>query len=267
MAKGMSLHIGLNAVNPTHYGGWSGPLTACEFDANDMQAIASIQGFKSTKLLTKQATRAAVANAVKLASQKLVSGDMFFITYSGHGGQVPDTSNDEPDALDETWCLFDGEMIDDELDALWALFKKDVRIFVLSDSCHSGTVTRGLQPNYADGKVYRLMPPDLASSVYLKHKTFYDKIQAEATKGKAKPVVANVKLISGCMDRQFSGDGAFNGVFTGALKQVWNGGKFKGNYASFHKQIISLMPASQTPNLFNTGVANAAYDAQKPFTI
>ena len=37
-ARAMSLHIGLNAVDPKHYGGWSGPLAACEFDANDLAA-------------------------------------------------------------------------------------------------------------------------------------------------------------------------------------------------------------------------------------
>ena len=36
--KGISLHIGLNAVNAADYGGWDGPLAACEFDANDMAA-------------------------------------------------------------------------------------------------------------------------------------------------------------------------------------------------------------------------------------
>ena len=39
-ARAMSLHIGLNAVDPKAYEGWSGPLAACEFDANDMAAIA-----------------------------------------------------------------------------------------------------------------------------------------------------------------------------------------------------------------------------------
>ena len=38
--QSLSLHIGLNSVSPAHYGGWSGELTACEFDANDMAAIA-----------------------------------------------------------------------------------------------------------------------------------------------------------------------------------------------------------------------------------
>ena len=28
-AKGISLHIGLNAVNAADYGGWDGPLAAC----------------------------------------------------------------------------------------------------------------------------------------------------------------------------------------------------------------------------------------------
>ena len=47
--KAMSLHIGLNAVNPTDYAGWSGPLSACEFDANDMAAIARSSGMKSDR--------------------------------------------------------------------------------------------------------------------------------------------------------------------------------------------------------------------------
>ena len=32
-ARGISLHIGLNAVDPAQYEGWDGALTACEFDA------------------------------------------------------------------------------------------------------------------------------------------------------------------------------------------------------------------------------------------
>jgi len=50
MPVGASIHIGLNAVDPKHYSGWDGQLTACEFDANDMQALAKTQGFtKVTK--------------------------------------------------------------------------------------------------------------------------------------------------------------------------------------------------------------------------
>lgn len=57
MSRGLSLHVGLNAVDPHHYAGWSGPLNACEADARDMKAIAQSQGFQASLLLTAQARR------------------------------------------------------------------------------------------------------------------------------------------------------------------------------------------------------------------
>ena len=44
MAKGIALHIGLNSVDPKRYEGWSGPLNACEADANDMADLAQSRG-------------------------------------------------------------------------------------------------------------------------------------------------------------------------------------------------------------------------------
>jgi hypothetical protein len=116
MATGRSIHIGLNSVDPDHYDGWSGQLTACEFDANDMQSIAESRGFQSTKLLTQVATAEAVTGAIQGAASELGQGDFLFLTYSGHGGQVPDTNAEkEPDQSDETWVLYDRQLIDDEL--------------------------------------------------------------------------------------------------------------------------------------------------------
>ena len=48
MARGVSIHLGLNTVDPSHYDGWDGALTACEFDANDMESIAGSRGFTTT---------------------------------------------------------------------------------------------------------------------------------------------------------------------------------------------------------------------------
>ena len=143
--QGESLHIGVNKVDPAHYNGWEGTLRACEFDAEDMRALAVGKGFTASILLTQEATAAAVTAGIAAAADRLAESDIFFLSYSGHGGQVPDlNSDDDADDKDETWVLYDRQLVDDELYALFARFKPGVRIFMLSDSCHSGSVAKDI---------------------------------------------------------------------------------------------------------------------------
>jgi len=292
--RGMSLHIGLNAVSADHYGGWSGELAACEFDALDMAAIARAKGMKAAILLTRKGTRANALAGIRAAAKSLKSGELFFLSYSGHGGQVPDVTGEEDDKQDETWCLFDGQLIDDELYYELSRFAAGVRILVLSDSCHSGTVTRaGPMPMPTGSPVLlsqrpKMMPLSVALRTYRDHQAFYDKLQQDLAKvagnsgvdpdaalaqvvasGRRTSLVKKFKpaviLISGCQDNQTSMDGEHNGAFTEQLLSVWNHGAFKRNYANFHALIKSRMPATQTPNLFTLGSAGA-FLAQRPFT-
>lgn len=290
-ARGLALNIGLNSVGAAHYEGWTGPLAACEFDARDMAALAKGRGIEPTVLLTRNATRAKVLEALRKAAKTLAKGDFFLLTYSGHGGQVPDVSGEEADKLDETWCLYDGQLIDDELYLELGQFATGVRILVLSDSCHSGTVVRAGPPTPGTAALGRskMMPPSVALRTYESHKAFYDKLQQAVAKASAGVVVdpdealAGVAvstrltklakrfkpraiLISGCQDNQSSYDGDHNGAFTARLLTVWNGGRFDGNYATFHSTIKAGMPAVQTPNLFTMG-AVSTFLKQKPFTV
>ncbi len=291
--KALSLHLGLNTVSPAAYEGWDGPLAACEFDANDMAALARKQGMKPTVLLTKKATRAALLSGLRSAAKALKPGDLFFLTFSGHGGQVPDTNRDEPDRKDETWCLFDGQLIDDELYFELSRFAAGVRVLVLSDSCHSGSVARARTPPAPPpGQRAKLMPAAVGNRVYAAHQALYDKLQADvavaarraatdpdaalaqvALSGAAAqatelvgPFKPAVLLISGCQDNQTSMDGEHNGAFTEKLLQVWNHGAFKGSYGGFHARIRAALPASQSPNLFTLGPA-APFLAQQPFRV
>jgi hypothetical protein len=273
MPKGLALTIGLNAVDPKHYEGWSGELNACEFDANDMAKIATSSGFDVQKVLTKHATRDTVLSHIQTAANKLHAGDTFFLAYSGHGGQVPDVNGDEEiDAADETWCLYDGQMLDDEIFFQLSRFAEGVRIFSVSDSCHSGTVLKNLllarTPRSPQTIAYRAMPPDKVQDVYFAHQAFYDGLgKGKKLKNAQQNTKASALLISGCQDNQLSLDGTFNGLFTAKLKQVWNGGNFKGGYKRFHKKISALMPDSQSPNYFRVGPYNPAFESEKPFTI
>jgi hypothetical protein len=277
MPTGLSLHIGLNSVDPHQYGGWSGNLKGCENDARDMAAIADSCGFKHSILLTSEATSEALLTAMDDAALQLKTGDIFLLTYSGHGGQVDDTNGDEPDGLDETWVLFDRQVIDDELFAKYTNFEKGVRIFVLSDSCHSGTVNRALVDEIAQVEMrasmrpsvpenYKFMPEDIQFRDGYKRKELYASIQEKAGLSENSHLAATVLLISGCQDSQYSADGARNGLFTEKLLRVWNHGAFHGGYRKFYDEICKKMPPSQTPNLSIIG-AQDAFKWQTPFTI
>ncbi|KRF35502.1 caspase family protein [Terrabacter sp. Soil810] len=279
MARGISLHIGLNRVDPAHYQGWDGALAACEFDANDMRAIAASQGFESRSLLTKEATSGAVLSAIEATAGELDAGDLFLCTYSGHGGQVPDRNGEgEEDQSDETWVAYDRQIVDDELYELWSKFTPGVRICVLSDSCHSGTVTKGIEADVPDlvstrekaageSPRYRAMPRDVIISTYRAHADLYDAIQQRVGGAERADPAATVLLISGCRDDQLSLDGFSNGLFTENLREVWDEGAWGGGYAEFHEAIQTRMPAKQQPNYLRVGADNPGFERQKPFTI
>ena len=278
MSHGISLHIGLNAVDPASYEGWDGQLGGCVNDANSMKQIASDAGYESKQLITQKATRAAVNDAIAAAAKQLGKDDIFLLTYSGHGGQVDDTNGDEPDGKDETWVLYDGQLVDDELYLHYTQFKPGVRIFVLSDSCHSGTVTRAMYDEVApieakfglrSRPTFRSKAIDAATQrkVNQKHAPELKKIQDESKAGLKRSPEATILLISGCQDNQLSSDGDVNGLFTENLIKVWSEAKFKGNYRQFAKAIKKAMPPTQQPKYFVVGAQNRGFELQKPFTV
>src|SRR5688500_4036780 len=122
--RGFSLHIGLNYVDPAHYQGWDGALRGCINDATDMEALASGAGYVTSRLTDGEATREAVLSSLRAAAARLQDGDIFLVSYSGHGARMPNApgGDNEIDGNDETWCLYDGQLIDDELELVWHEF-------------------------------------------------------------------------------------------------------------------------------------------------
>jgi len=279
--QAISIHVGLNEVDPAHYQGWNGKLVACEFDANDMEKLAEGRGFETHKLLTKKATAKALTEALEEASSKLDNGDILLFTYSGHGGQVPDANGDERDRMDETWVLYDRQMVDDEVYSLLGKFKPGVRIAIFSDSCHSGTVAREAVELVGEDRVaesmnggngsgqprVKGMPDDVVRSVYDANKEMYDEIQKSVPPFDKANIGASVILTSGCQDNQTSLDGDKNGLFTQTLLEVWNNGSFDSSYRTFRRRIAREMPPWQSPNLFIVGSPNQTFTSQVPFTV
>ena len=288
--KGMALLIGVNSVDPAEYDGWEGFLPVCENDAVVMDEMLTKLKFKTKTLLTRDATRKNVLNEIDDAAKALKTGDKFVIYYSGHGGQMPDINSkkiidagDEIDGLDETWCLYDGEVIDDILFQRWFKFRAGVRIIVISDSCHSGSVikriVRGAAEIVDEEIVSKRMPMDVGIRVFQKHEKEYrafnkkeTPLRASKTKKISKAdIKATVLLMSGCQDNQLSQAQSYsypdNSLFTAIMMGILSKPKKPTKYSSLMKVIRSKMPQDQQPNLMTLGKKPEVLEEQKPFKI
>lgn len=288
MPKGLSLHIGLNDFDRTSpdYEGVSAPVLKNPIaDANSMEALAKARGF-STLLLTgdkgEAATSDRVLGEIAKAAEELEPGDLFFLTYAGHGAQVPDQNGDEPDHLDETWVLWDRMVIDDELNRLLQTFKAGVRVAALSDSCHSQSVLRemylpsSLADDYAKRDLDMQLPDAPPARMLTDEQKAADLFLSRHPDIAASPaprsvdLAATVILLSGCQDNQTSSDGANHGLFTQTLLDVWGdpaNPSFTGNYRSLLAAVVARMPPQQTPGFLEMGAADPDFEGQQPFTI
>ena len=285
MPLGRSIHVGLDAVNPDHYHNrWHGKLRAAESDAAVMQTLAEACGFDAVPLLGPLATAGVVMTALRDAALDLRADDILMLSFAGHGAQVPDRDHDEHDQLDEAWCLFDRMVLDDELTEVFAEFAPGVRILVICDSCHSGTIlqqtlyerirtapeVRDLVdlPN-EDYIAYRSAPPEIANATYLEHMETYGRIQATQffRRPRSRFVTATMLQLSACQDNQVAAEGLTLGYFTRALRNTWASGAFVGDYDQFHKTISRRLPPNQSPSLLTVGPGDADFVEQRPFSI
>lgn len=278
MSKGISIHLGLNSVDPAHYGG-AYPLGGCHNDANDMAAIANAAGYRSTVLLDAAATAGGFLDAMAAASNELQAGDTLLVTYAGHGAQIPDEDGDEPDGLDETWVVYDRMIVDDEIHAALSRVPAGVRVLLVSDSCHSGSIARHFQyqqltregprlEGYASDTRFRTPgEPEFGRRVWGRHADTYRAIARSTPRNARELVRATVIQIAACQDDQLSADGVGNGLFTSKLKQIWASGDFRGDHPMFVSAIRKVMPVTQTPGYLVFGDATTAFERQRPFTV
>jgi hypothetical protein len=217
---------------------------------------------------------------------------MLLLSFAGHGGKLPDLSGDESDGIDETWCLYDGQFLDDELTLAWLQYAQGVRILVVSDSCYSGTITRG------QVGIPRAMPRHIVMAAWWQQQAFYSQLKSNLPKIERKKMPINcrdatpnsqvasssaaqkntgvtnrtrpkatVRLLAACAEGQMALDGKENGLFTKTLKAVWKNGQFSGNYASFYNQLYQLLQSQQTPQYTGLGAEDRSFDAKRPFQI
>ena len=109
------------------------------FDASD---ITMLTDFDATKKAMEEAITGMVSGAKR--------GDVLLLHFSGHGSNVPDDNDEEADNRDEILCPTDLDWYDpfrdDWLRNVFDGLSAGVSLTMISDSCHSGTVTRAIEP-------------------------------------------------------------------------------------------------------------------------
>ncbi len=122
---------------------------------NDAESMAALldQRFEFdevTLLLEGEATREAILAALVELESVSNAGDVAVFYYAGHGSQVRNTGSSEADGLDETIVPSDvpdgaEDIRDKELRAYFnRILDKGALLTLIFDSCHSGSITRGL---------------------------------------------------------------------------------------------------------------------------
>ncbi len=272
--KGYSIHIGLNTVDQDHYTDMQNLRSAVK-DANDMQDIAvDTYGYQSQALLTdSDATSENVIQSITDAIALCEDGDILLISYSGHGATLENIwTSDDDEKYDSTWCLYDRQLLDDELYDIFSSIEKKVRVLVVSDSCHSGTITREYPSDekgassIANNWISKKLSKDAAKSNQSKHFDFYKTFQTSVSKPKDEASVnASVLLLAACQDNQETYDTVSNGIFTKALKEILSTERINGPQDILDR--ISNIYDAPNPNILSYGKASLFFTEGDPFSI
>lgn len=146
--KRTGLSIGLTYVDPDaeDYNGWNGYCPGCDKDSNYFAGLMQDNNLDEVvHLQNNQATIKNVLSSVQVLTKGMRPDDLFCFYISGHGGQIVDLSGDEEDGMDETLCLWDGQLSDDILCELWNKLPPGVRVFFVTDTCNSGSNHRAMR--------------------------------------------------------------------------------------------------------------------------
>jgi len=157
----------------------------CSQDGDNIATLLShCDNVKVHELRDDYATVPAVLGKIQDIGGDCQAGDHFLFFYAGHGSQIPDRDGDEADRLDEAFCLVDKHgktsqscwLTDDRFATeLSAAMPKGTKILILADCCHSGTI---------------------------------GDLEKPCWKG------LDVVTLTGCTDKQTSGDTGVGGCFT-----------------------------------------------------
>ncbi|MBN8993697.1 MAG: caspase family protein [Rhizobiales bacterium] len=204
------------------YRGTVNDLKGAVNDARDIAAALRDAGATDVRLLTDgAATKAAIHDAWLALVKEAVPGDTIVFSYAGHGGQEPEPAgrDGEADHLNENFILANYEpsgpnslerIVDDEMNEwLKVADDKGIEVVFVADSCHSGTMTRGIGKNVVRYRTGTFADPDLAGDLL--------KLPDPEAAAMAPQDFKNVTFIAATQDNMLTPELMIDGEVHGAL--------------------------------------------------
>ncbi len=253
------LFIGINQYKDSEISDLSG----CVRDATRLRDIF-VKRFRFQEvafLCDEQATREGIAAGFR----KLVSRVEAFrnkekeenkdqqtvwvvVTYSGHGYRVRNqNSQDDPekDGLDSTWSPHDtssmsgdGEIRDDDIYLVWLRLTEDFRanVLLISDSCHSGSIHRGMstqaRSRWMSGSEIFDGPSEDLFPEYARRRRGQDDNGTD---------LARFVKYSACLDSEYALEDPQGGYFTLSLCEVLPTVGPKTTYEEVHEHAVKFL--------------------------
>lgn len=178
----------------SNYKGTPQALNGCVLDCQNMKKALTNRGYRFVEHISETPLDwRTVKKSLEETLRSLRSGDTLLLYYSGHGTQIRDLNRDEIDGRDEAIYFGPSAVItDDELSLLLQIPGSGVKIFLMFDCCHSGTIMD--------------LPLSLENRVF---KTMSRKV-----------FKADMVCFSGCADNTVSYEGAAGGFLTTSFLNV-----------------------------------------------
>jgi hypothetical protein len=198
-------------------------------------------------LQDEQATRQGILNALDQLVADAQRGDLVVFYFAGHGSRRLDTASSK-NHLDETIVPADAWMgVEDIRDKELALrfnkivYDKQARLTAIYDSCHSGTMARGIT-----NSVQRTLPWDDRDVAKEPGAVLEADVKRIPQNGNA-IILAAAASTESAVEAQYPPDGQYHGAFTRALVRVLQSNTQVLSAADVVAEVSSMLHADPVP--------------------
>lgn len=268
--------IGINIYNDPDIS-----LGGCVNDVQTMwDLLTEFYGFDPSNIRTvtdERATRQNIIDGMNWLVRNRIPGDELVLHFSGHGSQVVDLDGDElSDGLDEiiiphdfSWDL---PLTDDQIHAIFSQIPEGAYLTFVCDSCHSGTMTRGVtrfdkvgdaeksNNKEKEGKVLKWLGDGnekfVCPPIDISLRAANRALSVNSFGQKNKDVESqNHILLAGCGEDEYSSDAFIDGMYQGALTAAFDMAIRNDPYRpmiEIHREIVEILLNSgfdQNPKL------------------